>query len=120
MNSFLKICMALGVAGLMMFAYGTYARAADCEQGVWSEVQTKLAERGTVEKLSDVSVKILLDKLGPPPGIEGDFDLYLGKQPPLAAIFVVQNGCIVNRIGPVPAEAIDKLLGITNAGERVD
>lgn len=122
MNTILKALMVIGVAALCILGVCTFARA-DCENGEWAPISAQLAERGTVEKLSGETIKRLVDKLGPPPGVDGDFDLYLAKQPPFAAVFVVQGECLMNRIGPAPVEDIERFLGVVSAkvqGERVD
>lgn len=115
-----KILIILASLFLITGAY-SFARAEPvCENGIFAEQSAKFQENGAiVQQLNVDQIKNMTDKVGNPPDVEGDFEAYLVTSGPLAAVFVVQEGCTKARLGPSRAEAVDSLLGIIRAGDRV-
>lgn len=123
MNKAAAAVVIVFLLGLVVIC--TNAKSAEiCENGVFSEQKTSFEEAGAVvTKLNVDQIESMISKVGRPPNTEGDFDAYLVVNSPLAAVFVVQEGCTKARLGPSREDSINSLLGIVKAkaqGERVD
>lgn len=120
MNIILKTLMAIGVGAALLLGAATYSHAATvCEKGSLVELVEKLEEAGhsQVIQLNKEMVDTLVAKAGPPPGVEGEFDMFLVTQGSLSAVFIVQDGCIQSRFGPAPTEQINRILGLSEAND---
>jgi hypothetical protein len=85
---------------------------------VWSGIKEKLESiDGTrVTQLNKGMIQSLKDKAGDPPHAEGDdYDAYLVEQAQMGAVFIVQNGCAVDRLGPGALERLKSMLGISES-----
>jgi hypothetical protein len=113
-------------AAIIFFALAgvTYSKAAECQYGTTQQMLDKLSEiQGVqVQELKEHDVQTMIKKLGPPPGTDGieNIVIYRADKDQGAALFITQNGCLVNKIGPVPADALNNFLakatGAVDAG----
>lgn len=114
----MKTVIAVLASLFLLTGVYSFARADTpvCAGGVWAEQSESFKNAdAVVQKLTPDQIENLLNKMGPPPGLEGDFDAYVVTNGPLAAVFIVQDGCTKARLGPSRAEAIDNILGIIRA-----
>jgi len=110
------------IALVAVLALPVAANADECKNFSFADQEKVLKEiNAATGKLSGEQVKVLIEKLGNPPGVEeGPFDIYRADVGEASALFVVQKGCVVTAVGPTNRERIDAMLGVTRAGERVD
>jgi hypothetical protein len=111
----------VGIAALFILTAGySYARAtptvgdAPCIT-TFSDAAKKLPEGAKVSPLSKTIVENLVEKLGPPPGVVGEFELHLITIEDDGMIVIVQGGCVKNSIGPANIDALKQFLGIEGA-----
>src|SRR4051812_41564632 len=98
MTNFIKKIIATFALGM---ALTTPLLAAECAPNRdWVAATAALAEnKNTVVKLNEDTIKTFVDKIGPPPHADGKpFDAYVVSAEKISAVFVVQEGCIVDRL----------------------
>lgn len=95
------------------------AKAGDCHYGNFADQSTVLLDAGAkVRPLTDAEVKVLTDKLGPPPGAGQDsFTVVRFDLNDVSMLAVIIDGCIQDKIGPAPKEIINKIFGETEANQ---
>lgn len=120
-NFIKKLLTAVALAGTIcvtpVIAQDAPAKpAVECANGAWADYVSRFTEQGNEVTPLNAELKAsLIAKLGPPPGVEGDFDGYLVTKGPLGAIFVVKDGCIAGRVGPTLYENLKHVLGLVDA-----
>lgn len=117
MNTIAKFFMAMGLIAAVGLTI-SFARAEDdpCRLGKFSEQTVILLRAGAnVKVVPQGQVAHLIDKAGPPPDVEGDFELYRYDLSGSAMIAVVQGECINAKMGPMENFKIDTVLGIVEA-----
>lgn len=124
MTKFLqRLFTGVALAGLV---FVTPVLAQECEYGTQVELNTQVAraaETGAVVKtLTDTEVAEVLEKVGRPPNAADSPGIGITRvdHEGWAALFFTQNGCFIDRIGPVPVDMLNLKLGITSAGEKID
>lgn len=115
------------IAGILLaFGLAATPAMAACEHDTVENLQVQVdraKEIGAVAKvLTNAEVAEVLDKVGKPPNAVEDMGIGIIRvdHEGWAALFFTQNGCYINRIGPVPVDLLNMRLGITSAGEKVD
>lgn len=119
------------IAGIgYAFSQEAEAPTAGCKLGTLVAAQKDFAQNGAPkpegDKLSGEQMQTLISKVGNPPEADGKpYDLYRFNLEGRSILAVVQGECINDKLGPLKANQMDDLLGITNAktpaqGERVD
>lgn len=118
MNFLNRVLTAAG-AGMFLLGLGFCAKAAECESGITpTEIVENFTKNGAqVQVLSQADVDRIIDKKGAPPnGREGvPYEMILVLQNGMGAIFVAQEDCLINRIGPAPEFVIQQLFGQVSA-----
>lgn len=91
--------------------------AAECNTKTWTELTELFKDKGETIKLNPQLVAKMIEKVGRPPHIgEGEeFDAYLVTQGNLSAVFVVQDNCLKDRLGPAATETLKQVLGLGDA-----
>jgi hypothetical protein len=121
MNYFSRIILAAATGLLLLTAGISFARAADCPAN--SIEQSRLIQNFTekeghaVSVLTEGDVARIIDKKGAPPNAEEGvpLEMVLVTNDTIAALFVFQKGCLINRIGPAPIFMIQQLFGQVSA-----
>lgn len=92
---------------------------ADCASGITlAEAAENFTKNGAqVQVLTPADVSRIIDTKGAPPNGEDNvpYEMILVLQNGMGAIFVSQNDCLINRIGPAPEFVIQQLFGQVSA-----
>lgn len=124
----------IGVACIAtaLIAGGTYAFSATpaaeeantpaevCKVAPATETIKRLTEGGaTATPVSQGEVNKLVESKGSPPGADGKpFTIIRLDLNDYSALLVVQGDCINDKVGPVPSQLIDNVLGSVKAQEH--
>lgn len=116
-NMNLKNIIAALAVSAALIAGVTYARADECHIAPLTETIAHLTEGGAVATpVSDGEVAKLVDAKGLPPGAEGKpFTVIRVDMNDFSALLVVQGDCINDKVGPIPSQLIDNVLGSVKA-----
>lgn len=112
MTNYIKKIMLTMAFGLALVT-PTLAAKTECANGAFAEQRAAFEqiEGVTVKQLNADQIASMVAKVGSPPSIaDGDFEAYVVSNPPLAAVFIVQGGCTVDRLGPAREDNINSIL----------
>lgn len=115
MTNFIKKIMMTAALGLALV---TPTLAADCSISTKEAAQELLANNNIAHRmLTEFETKALIEAKGPPPNaVEGEpIEIELVYTEEFAGLNVYQNGCFINRFGPLPKHMMFNFLGITEA-----
>lgn len=108
-----------GIFALTLLATPVLAGQA-CEVTLQSRQDQFASIPGIVgERLSDVAVAALVARLGIPPGVQNGsapnapFELYFYHNDSNGILYIVQDGCVLDVVGPGTNERINLFLGRT-------
>lgn len=113
---------------VLMFGLSAPAIAAECEYGTVERLETIYAETQKIypdmvrKTLTDREVQQIIDAVGRPPNAkEGVISVERIDIDGTTVLVFTQDGCFINKIGPIPTDLMNMQFGGTSAkGEKVD
>ena len=105
---------------LMTFSLSLPAFAA-CEYGTFDAVRAAAdSQNVALTELTDAEMASLLNKKGPPPNAEEGkaIRVYVARVGDNSVLLIEQDGCFLNRLGPLPTPVLNDLIGSTQAEVR--
>lgn len=98
---------------LVLLAMTLPARAEECANPLdkfTDAVVSANPEQNKVAPLSKDERNAIIARYGNPP-VEGEFDLAIGTTKDFGMVLIIQNSCIVGKIGPLPIAMMNFILG---------
>lgn len=111
-----RILLAATTALFLLAGAITYAHSEECKIANFTQTVTEVQDaKGAVTEISGKVREVFETKVGPPPGIEGEYKLIRFDIDEQSLIGVVQGDCINLTAGPFQSFILDQLLEVTKA-----
>lgn len=98
---------------LVLIAMTIPAKADECSNPLEKFIEAVTSadpDHNKVAPLSKDERDAIILRYGPPP-VEGDFEFSIGTTADFGMVLIIQNSCIVGKIGPLPIQMINSILG---------